>query len=303
MSLPPFLSSIRRRFLPLLLLPLAAGALLLSGEVRDWLRTPAGPLAAAHAADGAMLDAYRVRVEARPIAGLSEDVSGLTYDPDRQTLFTITNHNPEIVELSLQGEVLRRIALRGLADPEAIEYVGPGLYVVTDERRQALVEIRIADDTRQIDAERCRQFAIGIGANGNKGFEGLAYDRRGDRLFVAKEKNPLRIYEITGFPSREDKTERPLVLNEHPERDNALPVRDLSSLYYDERSGRLLVLSDDSRAVVEIDGSGRAVSRLNLRAGHHGLAADVPQAEGLAMDAAGNLYVVSEPNLFYVFSR
>ncbi len=37
--------------------------------------------------------------------------------------------------------------------------------------------------------------------------------------------------------------------------------------------------------------------------GNHGLTDDVPQAEGLAMDDRGSLYVVSEPNLFYRFSR
>ncbi|MDS4015595.1 MAG: SdiA-regulated domain-containing protein, partial [Candidatus Accumulibacter sp.] len=40
-----------------------------------------------------------------------------------------------------------------------------------------------------------------------------------------------------------------------------------------------------------------------LRRGRHGLKADVPQAEGVALDDRGTLYLVSEPNLFYVFSR
>ena len=35
---------------------------------------------------------------------------------------------------------------------------------------------------------------------GNKGFEGLAYDSVGKRLFVAKERDPMLIYEIHGFP-------------------------------------------------------------------------------------------------------
>ncbi len=53
--------------------------------------------------------------------------------------------------------------------------------------------------------------------------------------------------------------------------------------------------------MVELDIHGKAISTLSLEAGDHGLEADVPQAEGIAMGPDGTIYLVSEPNLFYVF--
>lgn len=244
---------------------------------------------------------YRVHIDALPLAGVASDVSGLTYDPDRRTLFAITNQRPEIIELSLQGEVLRRIPVAGLEDPEAIEYVGPGHFVVADERSQTLVDIRIDDASQQLDAAGARKLSIGMERNGNKGFEGLAYDSANDRLFVAKEKRPVRIYEVSGFPMLAGDSSRPLHIADNPSRDATLQARDLSSLHFHAASGNLLVLSDESRVVLELAADGRTLSRLSLKKGKHGLAKSVPQAEGMAMDAAGNLYVVSEPNLFYVF--
>ena len=86
-------------------------------------------------------------------------------------------------------------------------------------------------------------------------------------------------------------------------RDARLFVRDLSSLQFDERSGHLLALSDESRLLLELDIDGRPISTLSLKKGRHGLKKTVPQAEGVAMDDEGTLYVVSEPNLFYVFKK
>lgn len=86
-------------------------------------------------------------------------------------------------------------------------------------------------------------------------------------------------------------------------RDSRLFVRDLSSLQFDERTGHLLALSDESRLVVELDVEGRPLSTLSLNKGFQGLKRSVPQAEGLAMDEEGTIYLVSEPNLFYVFRQ
>ncbi|MCO7513154.1 SdiA-regulated domain-containing protein [Pseudomonas guariconensis] len=249
------------------------------------------------------LDRYRAVIQAQPIEGLDDDISALTYDPDRKTLFTVTNQRAELIELSLDGRILRRVPLTGFGDPEAVEYVGPNSYVITDERQQRLIRVHLDDDTLFLDAKDAEQLTLAIGRSGNKGFEGLAYDSAGKRLFVAKERDPMMIYEIHGFPH--DNAGQPYAVHvvQDRKRDSRLFVRDLSSLQFDERSGHLLALSDESRLVVELDVKGKPLSTLSLNKGFQGLERSVPQAEGIAMDDAGTIYLVSEPNLFYVFRQ
>lgn len=249
------------------------------------------------------LDQYRVTVEAQVIEGLDDDVSALTFDPIRKSLFTVTNKNAEMIELSLDGKILRRIALIGFGDPEAVEFISEDTYVITDERQQRLIKIHLEDDTQFLDAADAEQMTLGVHMSGNKGFEGLAYDSVGKRLFVAKERDPMLIYEVHGFPHHNPEKSYAVHVINNPKRDAGLFVRDLSSLQYDERSGHLLALSDESRLIIELDIDGRPLSTLSLSKGRQGLQQTVPQAEGLAMDDDGNLYLVSEPNLFYVFKK
>ena len=245
---------------------------------------------------------YRVEIEAKPIGGIS-DVSALTFDPDRRSLFSVTNKPAKVIEMSLQGDLLRTIDLQGFGDPEAIEYVAPGTYVIADEREQRLVKVLIEDDSRVIDAADFQQLSLGIGLNGNKGFEGLAYDAKNQRLLVAKERDPVRIFEVLGFPHVDESKPLALQVNTDPKRDARLFVRDLSSLDFDAATGHLLALSDESRLVIELNAEGKPISTLSLLRGQHGLQRSVPQAEGVATDDDGNLYLISEPNLFYVFRK
>lgn len=227
----------RRLLLAVLLVALAALVLLSqSFRVFDraWFAVQEWRHADAWKERSIWLPDYRVRIEAQPIEGLNDDVSALTFDPDRRTLFTVTNQPAQIIELSLQGKVLRTIPLTGFGDAEAIEYISRGVYVITDERQQRLVKVRLEDDTRFIDAADAQQLSLGIGLNGNKGFEGLAYDAEGKRLFVAKERDPVRIYEIHGFPHTQ--ADKPFAVHvvDDPGRDKRLFVRDLSSLTEDK---------------------------------------------------------------------
>jgi len=249
------------------------------------------------------LDRYQVAIEAKVIDGLDDDVSALTYDPVRRSLFTVTNKNAELVELSLDGNILRRIALIGFGDAEAVEFISADTYVISDEGQQRLIKIHLDDSTTFLDAAEAEQMTLGVHMGGNKGFEGLAYDSVGKRLFVAKERDPMLVYEIQGFPHYNPEKSYAVHVVNNPKRDAGMFVRDLSSLQYDERSGHLLALSDESRLILELAVDGRPLSTLSLSKGRQGLQKTVPQAEGIAMDDEGTLYLVSEPNLFYVFKK
>jgi len=249
------------------------------------------------------LDQYRVDIEARMIDGLDDDVSALTFDPERKSLFTVTNKNSELIELSLEGKILRRVALTGFGDPEAVEFISSDTYVITDESEQRLIKIHLEQDTTFLDGADAEQMTLGVHMGGNKGFEGLAYDSVGKRLFVAKERDPMLIYEVQGFPHYNPEKSYAVHVVNNPKRDAGMFVRDLSSLQYDERSGHLLALSDESHLILELDVDGRPLSTMSLIKGRQGLQKTVPQAEGIAMDDDGTLYLVSEPNLFYVFKK
>ena len=249
------------------------------------------------------LGEYRAVVQGQVIDGLEDDVSALTFDPVRKSLFTVTNKKAELVELSLDGRILRRIPLVGFGDAEAVEFIGENTYVITDERQQRLIKVKIDDDTHVLDARDAEQLTLGINPSGNKGFEGLAYDSAGKRLFVAKERDPMLIYEVRGFPQSNPQKPYATHVVSNPRRDARLFVRDLSSLQFDERTGHLLALSDESKLLLELGLDGQPISTLSLKKGKHGLTRSVPQAEGVAMDDEGTVYVVSEPNLFYVFKK
>lgn len=285
-----------------LLLAIAAGLHFKLFE-RAWFNLTQWYLADTRQAASLWLPDYRAVIQARQVKGIDDDLSALTFDPDRRSLIAITNGDPQLLELSLEGELLRSIPLVGFGDPEAIEYISRGVYVISDERLQRLLRVDVSEHTERIDAAASQQLSLGLGQNGNKGFEGLAYDVAGQRLFVAKERDPVRIYEVEGFPYADNGQPLAVHVSDDLERDADLFVRDLSSLQYHAQTGHLLALSDESRLIVELDTHGKPISTLSLREGRHGLERDVPQAEGVAMGPDGTLYLVSEPNLFYVFRK
>ncbi|MGE6995923.1 SdiA-regulated domain-containing protein [Pseudomonas sp. NPDC047961] len=230
--------------------------------------------------------------------GLEEDeTSGLTWNAATGTLFTVTGQNPQLVEFSPGGVVLRRITLTGFSDPEAVEALDDGRLAIVDERRRLVAVFRLAPGVESLDLDDLATYDLGFDSAGNKGFEGLAWNPRTKRMLLAKERDPQGLFELP-FPGEDGAAG---ILEAWPEQ--PLLVRDISSVTIDPRTGHTLMLSDESRLLVEFDLRGRPRSFISLLGGLNGLVEGIDQAEGVAMDGQGNIYVVAEPNRFYVFSR
>jgi uncharacterized protein YjiK len=252
--------------------------------------------------NGFHLRHYQVAIDGLPLEAL-ENASGLTFNDKRNTLFTVLNKESKIIEFDLQGNLIREVSVVGAEDMEGITYVEGNRYVIADERDNRLVQIELEDDATVIDITSAPKINLGINVAGNKNFEGVSWDDVNNRLLVVKERDPKYIMSVTGFFNADLSKPLNIQIRKIEAFDQAIKwaMRDLSSVTFHSETGHLLLLSDESRLIKEYDEDGKALSALALWKGFHGLKAHVPQAEGIAVGSDKSIYIMSEPNLFYVF--
>ncbi len=252
------------------------------------------------------LDEFHL-AEIRAIPAILDNLSGLAFDVERGHLWAVTNDPTELFALGTGGEVLGRYPLRDFHDTEGVAFLGGGWLAIVEERRAAIVLVPVPLEAGIVERGRVQSLSLALGrefeGRDNNGLEGVAYDRIGDRLFLAKERNPRGLYSIKGLGGSLA-GHLDLAVEDHRQWvEDEVFARDLSSLAYDPESGHLVLLSHESRLLLELSDTGEVLGMRSLGAGFAGLEADIPQPEGVAFDAEGNLYIVSEPNLFYRFER
>lgn len=303
----PRVSGFNRRAFLWCLLAVALPAALLAGVYQLRLEALAWHLWHTHFQQGPVansldLDNYQVTLDGAAISGLGDNISGLTYNLETNTLFSVLNKEPILVELSLEGRVLRKIRIDGVDDMEGITHIEGNRYVIADERDSRLILIELVDGIDRIDASKARQISLGIDDSGNKNFEGISWDGGSNRLLVTKEKNPLRILAVEGLVNTQPSVAPGLHISQVAHSPSFMgKLRDFSSITFHDATGHHVLLSDESRMAVEYDQEGLPVSALALWKGFHGLKNNIPQAEGIAIGPDKRVYIVSEPNLFYVF--
>ena len=251
----------------------------------------------AERSESVWLPDYQVDIDAKPLPGMEDDeASDVAFNPQTRTLFAVMGKNPILVELSLEGDVLRKIPLNGWNNPEGIAVLEDGNLAITDERLHDLTVVKVNAQTTALNHDDSPSHDLGPSAKSNKGFEAIAWDPLRQRLIIGEERPPkLYTWNTDG--------RSPLKGEKQPLPSDELDLRNLSALGVDPRTGHLLVLSADSNMLLELDEQGQQVSFMTLLGGFNGLEGTIPRAEGVTMDDKGTLYMVSEPALFYRFKK
>lgn len=98
--------------------------------------------------------------------------------------------NPFLVELTLQGDVLRKMPLNGWNNPEGLTVLENGLMAVVDERQHSLTIVKVDAATTALNKADFQSYDLGPSKDQNKAFEAITWDKRNQQLVLGEERPP-----------------------------------------------------------------------------------------------------------------
>ncbi len=219
-----------------------------------------------------------------------------------------------IVQVGLTGALINSMTLaqdatkpQGTAyyDTEGLTAIGSGQFILVEERLRVVSRFTYTAGTTLAYADSLH---IKLGTTvGNIGIEGIAYDPLTGGIVAAKEISPSGVFSTTlNFAAGTASNGSATTVNStnlfNPALAGLLDFADVFALsalngISAADQGHLLLLSQESGKIVEVDRLGNIYSSLTIPllpgvAGNLNVADQ--QHEGLTMDDAGNLYTVAE---------
>lgn len=220
----------------------------------------------------------------------------------RGTLFFVGDEGTGVIEISRTGKALGAMAFNWSGtgstnnDAEGLTYLGGGVLVVAEERLQNLYRFSYtAGGTAAFGTTPYASIGPTIG---NVGIEGVSFDPRNGGFVTVKQDNPaqLRMFDALSFSAQSQPDATPTTLFSGASAlfglaslSDVQTLAPVQSLAGTPAADHLLVLSLESRVLIEVDRSGQEKSRFNL-------AGILPAnaIEGVTVAPDGTIYLVAE---------
>jgi uncharacterized protein YjiK/methionine-rich copper-binding protein CopC len=239
---------------------------------------------------------------------LAEEASAVTYNKDTDTLFVLGDGGTSIVQVTKKGELINSMILAQDAakpqgtyfyDPEGLAYLGNGKFALVEERYRQINEFIYVPNTtlpaNTLTAAGVRTVKLGT-TIGNIGIEGISFDSMTGGFIAVKESGPSGVFQTSidfaaGTASNGSATTVDSVNLFDPAKTGLSAHNDvfaLSNILPNTAPdySHLMILSAPDGKIVKMDRTGKLLGTL--------VVGSAAQNEGMTMDAAGNIYVVSE---------
>ncbi|OAI12545.1 MULTISPECIES: SdiA-regulated domain-containing protein [Methylomonas] len=238
------------------------------------------------------------------LGGIGLEASAVTYASDRNTLFFVGDEGLGVVEVSLTGQTLGSMAFNWAGtgssnnDAEGLTYLGNGRLVVVDERPQVAYQFTYSAGGSVALNNQPKVAITGSTASvGNVGTEGISVDPRDGSFYSVKQDNPAQLRKSTldfavgyGTASTTTLFSGSGSLFGLNSLSDVQTLSAVDSLAGGAGADNLLILSLDSKMLVELTTAGQIVSSFDL-------SSVTQQAiEGVTVDTLGNIYLVAENN-------
>jgi len=259
----------------------AAAALLAATGCSDKpVETPAGTIHRYYTPNG------RAR-----IPGLRNS-SGMTFDTDAGTLFIVQDSPPLLRKISTDGKLLASWKINDVDDIEGVAYLGNGRFAIAEESSGKIRFFHLEPGNPAVVFD-AKAIQVAPPTHDNTGIEGICASPDGKKLYVVEEKTPKKLYEID---LDSGKIRSPWYLE-------TLDIGDASGISPAPVEGHLLILSQESRKIIECDSKGVVLASLSLEKKRNGLGnKPVDKPEGVALDPkTKKIYICGEPDMFYIF--
>lgn len=245
---------------------------------------------------------------------ISNDLSGITYNPLTNTLFAITNGGnagsiyEAIYEIDLGGSIVNTFNLidvnesgninNRFYDTEDIVHLYGRTFAVVEERKGTIAIIDLPTTSSNITYNNANIIQLSGSWGTNKGLEGITYDPVANKLHVVKEL-PATYYEIdipTTFPAAPNTPSGPCDFLGTSSIDDAAAIHYMgltSGFAGTDAENNQLIIDEDGMKIIEIDANCNIIDQLPLPGEKY---------EGITMDNNGTIYMAQEPNVIHVYT-
>ena len=238
------------------------------------------------------LEYYSQEIVPTEIAWIYDDLSGVTINKNNNTLYMIENDEGTIWQLDTNINYIHTILGGQFGDEEDLAYLNNDDYaIVTEEGDLYIGNLEIGDN--DIDPNDFQKITFSE-HNGNNGAEGVAYDSLNQIFYIVKEKEPMAFY-VFQRPNHGNDTTLSVEIPFDAEIVFSGIMNDLSSIVFDYRTNRVLIVSDESHKIVDVDPSnGLVLGEMNL--------SGMEQPEGICfLNYNYDLLIVGEPNYYTIY--